>query len=80
MTAEPAPENETPTAEDLAFFLQDAWKHAHDVIVDFVAVDSEGKINAFARWKVDNVDGTGETELSQNIRFRQYDDGRIGLI
>ena len=79
MTEQP-PENELPTPEDVAIFIEDAWKHAHDVTVEFVRVDSAGVINAWTTWKVDMPDGAGETELAQIVRFRQTSDGRIGMI
>lgn len=78
--AEESVEQELPTPEEVAFFIEDAWKHAHDVTVEFVRQDSLGVINAWTTWKVDLPDGGGEDNLAQIVRFRQYPDGRIGMI
>lgn len=75
---------ELPTPEEVATFIEQEWKRAHDVVVETVRVDTAGALNAWTTWLVDFVDEQGNVthadEMVQNVKLKQHDDGRLELI
>lgn len=71
------------TPEQAAQFIEAEWKHAHDVKVESIRVDSEGNSNAWTVWEAYLPSDGGEIEvinLSQNIKLRRDADGEIVIL
>lgn len=76
---------DTPTAEEVASFIESEWPRARDVKVEFVRVNTAGEINAWTTWVAEvPVDYLGQDttpeSLSQNVKLRQTEDGKLYII